>query len=340
MPPSRENFVPLSPSRCPAGRTLYRAQRQTRYKTLPTRPHQQPNRYKTLPTRPKLPISARFTRAGRTLYRSHHHDPSRENFLPHPAPNPVQNSPNTPPPAAHPVQNSPNTPKKAHFSQFCTSRENFVPHPPPRPQQGELCTAPAAQPVQNSPRSADPSAQPVQNSPNTPRQQPNRYKTLPTHPKRPISASFARAGRTLYRFHPHAPQLGELCTASIPTTPSRENFVPHPEPIPVQNSPCSAGPGAHPVQNSPRSPTPAAHPVQNSPHTPTKAHFSPFCPSRENFVPLSPPCPPAGRTLYRSHHHDAQQGELCTAPSAKPGTKLPQHAPSHIPAANKLAQHT
>ena len=87
-----------------------------------------------------------------------------------------------------------------------------------------------------------------------PVRRPNRYKTLPTRPKRPISARFARAGRTLYRFHPHAPQLGELCTASIPTTPSRENFVPHPEPIPVQNSPCSAGPGAHPVQNSPSTP--------------------------------------------------------------------------------------
>ena len=30
--------------------------------------------------------------------------------------------------------------------------------------------------------------------------------------------------------------------------------------------------------------------------------------------------------MYRSHHHAPQQGELCTAPSAKPGTKLSQHA--------------
>ena len=246
---------------------------------------------------------------------------------PTPAAQPVQNSPRTPTPAAQPVQNSPNTPKIAHFSPFCPSRENFVPPPPPRSRAGRTFYR-----TQRHLR--------YKTLPTHPHQQPNRYKTLPTHPKLPISARFARAGRTLYRSHHHAPQQGELCTASIPTTPSRENFVPHPEPIPVQNSPCSAGPGAHPVQNSPRSPTPAAHPVQNSPHTPTKAHFSPFCPSRENFVPLSPPRPPAGRTLYRSHHHDAQQGELCTAPSAKPGTKLPQHAPSHIPAANKLAQHT
>ena len=51
------------------------AHQHTRYKTPPTRPRQQPNRYKTLPTRPKRPISARFARAGRTLYRIHPHDP-------------------------------------------------------------------------------------------------------------------------------------------------------------------------------------------------------------------------------------------------------------------------
>ena len=166
---------------------------------------------------------------------------------------------------------------------------------------------------------------PRKSTPNTPRQQPNRYKTLPTRPKRPISASFARAGRTLYRFHHHDPQQGELCTALTITMPSRENFVPRPAPNPVQNSPCSAGP--------------SAQPVQNSPNTPKKAYFSPFYPSRENFVPLSPPCPPAGRTLYRSHHHDAQQGELCTAPSAKPGTKLSQHAHTSSPTGTKLSQH-
>ena len=83
------------------------AHQHTRYKTPPTRPRQQPNRYKTLPTRPKRPISASFARAGRTFYRTQHHDP----------------------------------------------------------QQGELCTAPSAKPgTKLSQR---------------PRQQPNRYKTLP-----------------------------------------------------------------------------------------------------------------------------------------------------------------
>ena len=284
--PSRENFVPhQQPNRY---KTLpaQPVQALTRYKTLPTRPRQQPNRYKTLPTRPKRPISASFARAGRTLYRFHHHDPQQ--------------------------------------GELCTaltitmpSRENFVPLAPPRPPAGRTLSR-----TQRQTR--------YKTLPTRPRQQPNRYKTLPAHPKLPISARFARAGRTLYRSHHHAPQQGELCTApstkpgtklsqhaptssptgtklsqhaqkgpfprvlakqgelytaSTPTTPSRENFVPHQAP----------------------------NPVQNSPRMPQKAHFHAFWPSRENYVPLAPPRPPAGRTLYRSHHHDPQQGELCTA---------------------------
>ena len=46
--------------------------RPNRYKTLPARSPRGSNRYKTLPAPPKWPISARFTPAGRTLYRSHH----------------------------------------------------------------------------------------------------------------------------------------------------------------------------------------------------------------------------------------------------------------------------
>ena len=177
---------------------------------------------------------------------------SRENFVPHQAPNPVQNSPNTPTPAAQPVQNSPcsagpgahpvqnspntptpaaqpvqnspNTPKNAHFSQFCPSRENFVPLSPSRCPAGRTLYR-----AQRQTRYKTLPAQPVR--------RPNRYKTLPTRPKRPISASFAPAGRTLYRIHPHDPQQGELCTALTITMPSRENFVPHPAPPPVQNSP-------------------------------------------------------------------------------------------------------
>ena len=149
-----------------------------------------------------------------------------------------------------------------------------------------------------------------------------------------------------------------------------KKYAPHtpPETHPVQNSPRAAGPGAHPVQNSPCSAGPSAQPVQNSPNTPKKAHFSQFCPSRENFVPHPPPRPPAGRTLYRAqrqtryktlpaqpvrrpnryktlptrpHQQPNRYKTLPAHPASSPtGTKLPQHAPSHIPAANKLAQHT
>ena len=151
--PSRENFVPLAPPRPPAGRTLYRTQRQTRYKTLPTRPHQQPNRYKTLPTRPKRPISARFTRAGRTFYRTQHHDAQQGELctvpsakpgtkLPQHAPAssppgtklsqrprstaiPRKSSPSTPHTTTEPRKTSPSTPKNGVFRLFRACRANF-----------------------------------------------------------------------------------------------------------------------------------------------------------------------------------------------------------------------
>ena len=75
--PNRYKTLPTRPHQQPNRyKTLptHPHQQPNRYKTLPTRPHQQPNRYKTLPTRPKLPISACFARARRTLYRSHHQE--------------------------------------------------------------------------------------------------------------------------------------------------------------------------------------------------------------------------------------------------------------------------
>ena len=153
--PSRENFVPLAPPRSRAGRTLYRAQCQTRYKTppthphqqpnryktLPTHPHQQPNRYKTLPTHPKRPISASFARAGRTLYRSHHQEA----------------------------------------------------------EQGELCTAPSAKPGTKL------SQRPVL--------QRFREKVRPAHPKTAFFASFAPAGRIFSRTSKQQATQGELFRA-------------------------------------------------------------------------------------------------------------------------------
>ena len=95
--------------------------------------------------------------------------PSRENFVPCPVPNPVQNSPNTPPPAAHPVQNSP-------------------------------CSAgPPAHPVQNSPSAPVLQRFREKVRPAHPTPQQNREKVRPAHLKTALFASFAPAGRTYSR---------------------------------------------------------------------------------------------------------------------------------------------
>ena len=47
-------------------------------------------------------------------------------------------------------------------------------------------------------------------------------------------------------FQPVLHEQGELCPARTTTTPSRENFVPHPAPNPVQNSPNTPPPAAQP----------------------------------------------------------------------------------------------
>ena len=129
------------------------AHQHTRYKTPPTRPRQQPNRYKTLPTRPKRPISARFTRAGRTFYRTQHHDAQQGELctvpsakpgtkLPQHAPAssppgtklsqrprstavPQKSSPSTPHTTTEPRKTSPSTPKNGVFRLFRACRANF-----------------------------------------------------------------------------------------------------------------------------------------------------------------------------------------------------------------------
>ena len=204
-----------------------------------------------------------------------------------PGAHPVQNSPCSAGPSAQPVQNSPNTPKKAHFSQFCPSRENFVPHPPPRPPAGRTLYR-----AQRQTRYKTLPAQPVR--------RPNRYKTLPTHPKKPISVRFARAGRTLYRFHPHAPQQGELCTAprANPGTKlsllSRSRRSPGTKLSPLTHT--SSPPGTKLSPHTHKGPFQPVLPEQGELCT----ALTPTPPSRENFVPLSPSRCPAGRTLYRA----------------------------------------
>ena len=119
------------------------------------------------------------------------------------------------------------------------------------------------------------------------------------------------------RFRPTFRMQGELFTASATNNPSRENFIPHAGPLPVQNSPSKRPWQAHPVQNSPSTPgstahpvqnSPSkrpwqAHPVQNSPSKPQNADFGPLFACRENFVPLPTPTTRAGRTLSRMRCH-------------------------------------
>ena len=112
-----------------------------------------------------------------------------------------------------------------------------------------------------------------------------RYKTLPTRPKRPISASFARAGRTLYRIHPHDPQQGELCTA--------------PSPKPGTKLPQRPRSTAVPRKSSPSTPHTTTEPRKSSPSTPKNGVFRLFRACRANFFALTPTPGRAGRTYSR-----------------------------------------
>ena len=61
----------------------------------------------------------------------------------------------------------------------------------------------------------------------------------------------------------------------------------------------------------------------------------PACPKH----PFSAHFAPAGRTLYRFHHHQAEQGEFSTAYGTTYGTKLSRHAPPAGDTGTKLSQH-
>ena len=96
------------------------------------------------------------------------------------------------------------------------------------------------------------------------------------------------------------PEQGELFHARAANRPRRATFVPHSEPVPVQNSPRSQPRRAHPVQNSPGIRASRAQPVQNSPRMPQSADFGPLSARRESFIPLPPPTSRAGRRKSRT----------------------------------------
>ena len=76
-PVRRPNRYKTLPAHWPGGPNRYKTLPAhwpggpNRYKTLPAHWPGGPNRYKTLPAHPKPPFLTSFTRAGRTLYRSH-----------------------------------------------------------------------------------------------------------------------------------------------------------------------------------------------------------------------------------------------------------------------------
>ena len=83
------------------------------------------------------------------------------------------------------------------------SRANFIPHAGPIP-------------VLNSPRIHPSGQYRYKTLPASGLGRPTRYKTLPASPKTPISAHFAPAGRTLYRFHHQHDEQGEKSHAPTP----------------------------------------------------------------------------------------------------------------------------
>ena len=113
-------------------------------------------------------------------------------------------------------------------------------------------------------------------------------------------------------------------------------------PVPIQTSSCTSRAVPLAVQNSPCASRAAAFPVQNSPCSPKMALFGAFSSCSESFFPLPPTTSPArhryryktrparpkwpisarfapaGRTLYRHRHQQAEQGEVSTACASWP----------------------
>ena len=188
-------YLPLAPSRSLVGAH-----------PVQNSPSSQPSgrhRYKTPPSPPKWPISARFTPAGRTLYRSHHQQVEQGELCTARGADAGTKLPQHAALAGRTGTKLPHHPQNGPFQHVLrqqgelytapttnrSSRENFVPHAGPMP-------------VQNSP-SSQPSGR-------------HRYKTPPAPPKWPISARFTPAGRTLYRLRHQQTEQGEKSPAPTP----------------------------------------------------------------------------------------------------------------------------
>ena len=135
-------YLPLAPSRSLVGAHPVQnspSTRPSRAEPVQNSPSSQPSgrhRYKTPPAPPKWPISARFTPAGRTLYRSHHQQVEQGELCTARGADAGTKLSQLAAQRATPVQNSPSTPKMAHFSTFYASWENFIPLAPPTNRAG------------------------------------------------------------------------------------------------------------------------------------------------------------------------------------------------------------
>ena len=130
-------------------------------------------------------------------------NPSRENFIPHAGP--------------LPVQNSPGTPQNADFDPLFARRENFLPLPPPTTRAGRTLSRMQSRfRYKTLPASGFDRPTRYKTLPASGLGRPTRYKTLPASPKTPISAHLSHAGRTLYRFRHQHDEHGEKSHAPTP----------------------------------------------------------------------------------------------------------------------------
>ena len=177
---------------------------------------------------PKRQFRPTFRMQGELCTASATNNPSRENFIPHAVPLPVQNSPSTPGSAAHPVQNSPSKrlggPPGTKLSQQAPKRR----FRPTFRMQGELypaCRAASGTKLSQQAALAGPPGTKL-----------SQHARLDGPPGTKLSQQAPKR-----QFRPTFRMQGELFTASATNNPSRENFIPHAVPLPVQNSPSTPG---------------------------------------------------------------------------------------------------
>ena len=193
-----------------------------RYKTLPAARLDGINRYKTLPARPKTPISAQFSRAGRTLSRM------RGRFRYKTLPASGFDRPTR-------YKTLPARPKTLISTHFSRAGRTFYRFRHQQPEQGELYPAcRAASGTKLSQQAA------LTGPPGTKLSQ---QAALAGPPGTKLSQQAALAGPSgtklsqrapKRRFRPTFRMQGELCTASATNTTSTEKKVTHQHPTSAQ----------------------------------------------------------------------------------------------------------